>query len=326
MEAIIESIPETDAVLVPKFGVSLTDIKARCAEYATLDATEDYKGVVRAISDFRTTRVAIDKRRKELNADALDYQRRINRVAGELTSLISPTEQLLKAKKRAVDDEKARLKAEKEAQRQAIEYVTAQLAEAIAVGGRDWQRRIDAAAEAERRAAREAEETRLAAERKQLELERARHEAEKRKADELARIEREKEEARQAAEREKLEAERRAIAEEQRKLEEAKRAVELEEAKRQARIQAEKEAAERAERERVEADERRLAELDRQKREAERLEALKPDMEKLADYAAAVRAVPMPDLSDMESGKVLAVVAERIYEALGVIVEFCGDE
>jgi chromosome segregation ATPase len=284
-----EQQPSALVTHLVRYQVTLDDIRRKGEEYAalTFDTPADYETGRKAIQVLRETRVGIDARRTELNVEALAHQRRVNAMAKELIAAIEAIEEPLKAKKQAVDDEKARVKREAE--------------------------------EARLRAEREAEEKRLAEERRKLEAERAELAERQRQADEAARVERERVEALQAAERArldqeaaKLKAEREAQAEaarlereqleaDRRAIDEAKRKAERAEAERQARIRAEAEAAEQAERDRIAAEEARVAELERQAAIAKRIEALKPDAEKVAAFAASIRAwmngVTVPEFS-----------------------------
>ena len=71
----------------------------------------------------------------------------------------------------------------------------------------------------------------------------------------------------------------------------------------------------RAERERVEAEEARVREAERQAEMARRLEALKPDAAKLAAYASALHAVPVPDVTTREAVEALDRAGEFLNEA-----------
>jgi colicin import membrane protein len=290
-----------------------------------------YEEVRLAIANVRDVRVAIEKRRVELKADALAYGRLVDSEAKRFTTLLLEIEDPLKAKKAAIDDAAARKKAEAEAEK--IRAVEAEIA-----ANRAKQ-------EAEARAIREAEEKRLAeeraalaAERKKLEAEQAaleeqrraaiaeaqakeREEARRveaaRKAEqerldaaaaaERARIdaEREKwaalkraEEEHQRLEREALDAERRRVTAEREKAERA-------EFERQAKVRAETEAAEKVERERIE----------KARREAE-LAALLPDVEKLAAFAESIRVLKAPDVKS-ETVSVVLRDAMNDLETLG---------
>lgn len=150
----------------------------------------------------------------------------------------------------------------------------------------------------------ENEQERIAAEKKAEEERREAEEVRQREeAERLEAIRRQQE-----AETAKLHEQQEALEVERRKIEEEKRRIELEEAKKkaaeEARIQAEKEAKERAEREAREAQEK----AEREAREAEerakaeeaerqRLEKLRPDKEKLKDYAQKVYDITAGNLS-----------------------------
>ncbi len=268
------------------YSVTAAEIAAKKAEFAGLscDTPKGYEQTRLAIASVRDARVAVEKRRVELKADALAYGRLVDSRAKELTSLLLEIEEPLKAKKEAVDAEKARIKAEAEAEK--LRAIEAALA----------ARR--AAQEEEARLVREAEEKRMAEERAALEAERAklaeaqakldaerkaeeeRVAAIRRAEDERLVAERRAEEDRQRAERAAIEAERKAVAAEREK-------AELAEFERQAKIRAEQEAVEKIERDRIA----------RVQREAE-LAALRPDLEKIAAFSAEIRALVPPELSD----------------------------
>ena len=209
---------DENATITPlvKYEVSIADIRAMGEKYALLkpDSKEGYEEVRLAIGTLRSTRVAIEARRKALKRSALDYERAVDKVAKELIAAIEAIEDPLQRAKDAVDDEKERIKREKaEAEKRELEAKV---------------RAEQEAKEAEARAAREAEEQRLAAEKKALEAERAR----------------------QAEEQRKLDAERARIAAEQRAAEERIRAAEAE----AERKRDEAEAAAKAERDRKDAE------------------------------------------------------------------------
>ena len=131
------------------FAVDTAAIESAKARYSTADATtkEGYALCIEGRALFRDTRIGIDKRRKELNADANAYTKRVNSVAKQLTELVEPTEDAINAKIKTVDEAKALAK---QAEREAAE-----------------------AAERERlRQEQEAERARMAEEREAIEAER----------------------------------------------------------------------------------------------------------------------------------------------------------
>lgn len=247
---------------------AITATKNRCAVLSA-DTPKGYEEVRLALADLRSTRVAIEKRRVELKADALAYGRLVDSEAKRFTALLLEIEEPLSQKKHDVDYEKAHLKAEAEAAKQ-----------------RAIEAKIRAEREAEEarlRVIREAEEARLTEERARLEAERQQLVEARKKAEEAARVERERlaaeqriVEAAQRAEREAVEVERRAVAAERERAERA-------EFERQAKIKAEAAAVEQAERARLAAAERQA-----------KIDALRPDIEKVRAFAQAIRDLPAP--------------------------------
>jgi hypothetical protein len=301
-----------------RYDVTEAAIAAKKAQFASLNADtwKGYEEVRLAIAEVRETRVAIEKRRVELKADALAYGRLVDSEAKRLTNLLLEIEEPLKAKKAEVDEAKARAKAAEEAEKRRV--IEEQLAA---------QRAEEAARE---KAAREAEEARLAAEREALAAERKRLE-EKAAAIEAERqaalaeraakeqVEAERVAAARKAEQDRIDAEREKLATERRAQEEAARverealeaerrrvaaereAAERAEFERQAKITAEREAVEKAERDRIE----------KARREAE-LAALRPDVEKVAAFVAQIRALEPPEVSS-------PMIAEFLYTAKTVL-------
>jgi hypothetical protein len=231
-----------------------------------------YKDGVKAIATCRQFRVAIEERRKLLKQDSLEYGRKVDAVAKQLTAIVEAVEEPLKVCKLEVDNAKAEAKRAAEAAERA---------------------RV----EAEIRAKREAEENELAVKRladeERIRQERAALEAERaalaedqcRQAAviaaerEAARLEREKARAEIAelrAEREKREAQR-------------------------SEAEAEKRALELAERMRAEEEERRLNAMEYERQRQARLAALEPDRVKLrafAEHLAQTFAQERPQLTD----------------------------
>lgn len=331
-ETTIEQTPATVHHLI-KFEVTPDQIRRMGEQYAalTFDDPERYEEGRKALATLRTTRVAIEERRKELKQSALEWGRKVDGKAKELTALIVAVEEPLKAKKLAVDEEKERAKREAaEAEKRALE---------------EQIRKQQEEAEAKRKELLAAEERRLEEERAKLEAEKAQLAEERRVAEEKAAALRAQEEARLAEERAKLEAERERLAMEERarqaKIEQedrareeqariAREAIEAEERRvealrieqeraefeRQATIRAEEEARARAERERIEAEERRIAELERKERERVRLEALKPDVEKVHGFAAAIRDVIRERRPEVKSEEALDAIGQALHAVM----------
>jgi chromosome segregation ATPase len=262
-----------DSTALVTYSVTEAEIsktREACASL-TCETPAGYEAVRQAIGNLRTTRVAIEKRRVELKADALAFGRLVDTEAKRFTDLLFEIENPLKAKKAVIDDEADRVKREKEAA--ALKIVQDEI---------DRNNALKAAAE---QAIKDAEEARMAAEREALRVERERLAAEQAKIDAARKAEearaaaaRKVEQDRMDAERAKLDAERRAVETERIKTER----IEFE---RQAKIKAEKDAAEQLARDVIE-----------KARLAAELAALAPDLEKVTAFVASIRAIQAPKL------------------------------
>lgn len=290
-----------------QYGVTPEQIEVKRAAYAALscDTPKGYEEVRLAIADCRSTRVSIEKRRVEVKADALAFGKRVDAEAKRLTAMIADIEDPLQAKKSAIDEAKARVKAEKEAAEKAA--LEAQI------------RAEKEAEEARVRAEQEAENARLAAiaEANRIEAERLAAERAKLDADRIAeenrqRVAREQEEARLAAVRAEQEAKARAASEEEdrriaaeraaveaerAKVEAQRRETERLEAERLARVEAEKAAA----RAKAEAEEAAVRMAEHKAAMKARIDALKPDEQKLRAWSEQLMRVPPPAVSSPEA-------------------------
>jgi hypothetical protein len=375
----------SDLPVVYQFTVEELRAKLAPLKDLTFDSPRAYEAGRQAIAECRTTRVAVEKRRKELKAGALEYGRRVDSAAKELTAAIAEVEDPLSERKAEADAEKAHLKAareaaererieaeaalkaaEEQAQREAeaaaaldmkvrvvlemplddwlagvesgkLEYVVGSGQNMLSIGPEERKHPAVVAREADcrdiLRQRREAEETRLAAERerqaeeaRKLAEERAALEAAKAEADriakeaqaaadraaaeERARIAAERKAAEDAAqaEQERLDAERRA-------LDEQRRLAELAEAQRRAQARAEQEAREQAAREQREAEEAAVREAERKAEIARRLEALRPEKERALAFLLKLLEVESPEITDPEVLGILRPLVEHILRA-----------
>lgn len=183
------------------YSVTDAELAKLKEQLSGLTAAQDYERTRQGIATCRQLRVDVEKRRKELKADALEYGRRVDNEAKRITALIEQIENPLQATKDIEDEKRAAAKRAKE----------------------DAER---AAAEEKARAERAAEEQRLAAERERL-AEQARQLAEQQAA-ENARLEQER--AALAAERAELarqQAETERVAREQREAAERAKAAQV---------------------------------------------------------------------------------------------------
>lgn len=97
-----------------------------------LDDRAGYEAVHAARMTLKNLRVEIEKQRKALKEDSLDWGRRVDTEAKRLTAIVEPTERELEAQEKRIDDERARLKAEAEAAKRA--KMDARVAAFAAVG------------------------------------------------------------------------------------------------------------------------------------------------------------------------------------------------
>lgn len=288
-----------------------------------IDDKEGLKAVHDARMIVKGKRVEVEKMRKQLKADALEYGRKVDAEAKRITALLQPIEDHLQHEEDIVKREQERIAAEEAARKAAItkdrlEKLAAVGAHAFPTEAQMWtdedfedelKKATDvfnaktAAEEAERKArAEEAERNRIEAER--LAEERRKMEeaqAEQRRIAEMLERQRAEIEAEKRRLKEEEAARQRQIADQQREREEAEsakqRAAAMEQARKEAaekaRIETEarlkREAAEKAERERIAAE----------KAEARRLkkEAARPDQEKLRAFAEKIRQLELPALS-----------------------------
>lgn len=262
---------------------------------------------------LKNARVDIDKRRKDLIAPALEFQRAVNEHAKALVALVEPTETALEQRQRALEAEE---RAAKERKRRAALELAEEWARQFAAVGYPLSviealdadqdllaARLNAATAAYAEAQRKAAEERAAAEAAEAAA-RAQREA----AEAAARAQREAEEqerARKAAEeREAVRREREAL-EAERKAEAAKRA---EEARALAEARAREEAELRAQREALAAQQREIEAAKRAAQEAERQRlaaeaAVKAEAERKARaLAAAPLAAQVRELAERVGG------------------------
>jgi hypothetical protein len=168
----------------------------------------------------------------------------------------------------------------------------------------------------------ESEAAERAALAEKLRLQREAQEAEAKRL-EAIRIE---QEAKELEEREKIDAERRKIEKERADFEAEKKAeqdrIEREALEKrlaeEAKAKAEAELKARLEREEA----ARIAKIEADKKEAERLEALKPDKQRLMDFANRIRAIETPSVESPEAKDVLIEAMRLIGDAVWKIEDF----
>lgn len=284
---------------IVEYSVSDAAIEQLRARYTglTIQSTADYERVRVGIGEVRDIRVQVEKTRVELKADALAYGRKVDTEAKRITTLLLEIEEPLKIEKAKVDDEKARVKREKEEAERA----------AIATELKAKLDAEEAAQKAERdriAAEQQAESDRLAKERAELEKERAAAEEERRKAQAIIDEQNRIAQAKLDEEAAKLKAEREKLAREQFEREAKERA------EADARAKVEREAAEKKAREEREAEER------------ERLAALAPDREKMTAFAEAIATIAPPVVNSSEAMHYLDRACDHIQQAAIILRSF----
>ena len=319
---------------------SLAEMKTRLA-VAKFDCKTPmgYEAARKGIAECRTLRVAVEKKRVELKADALAWGKKVDAEARRITSELESIEEPLQAAKDAIDNEKKRIAQEAEAKRlaelKAEEDRKAAEAEAerqalIAEENRKLAEQREALRiEQEKMAAERAENERLAAEvraehEKKMREEQAKLDA-ARKAQEAAAHEawlkqeaaikeafaiqeqaRLKQEAIDRAERDRLESERR-------KLQAERDAIDRERLAKETAERVERETKERLERERDAAEIEAKKEEEFQIAEAARLEALRPDKEKFFGWLADIEAAAHAD-RDYSSEEIQAAAVSALKD------------
>lgn len=278
-----------------------------------IDDVEGYETVHKARMECVKARSAIEKTRKELKAESLEFGRKVDNEAKLLTSKIEDIEKRLTAEQKRIDDEKAAIELERQDKIVAdrIEklrpYPQSIRSDAVlrSMSPKQFDEYLEEAIksederiERERIAKEQAEANRI--EQEKLKAERAAFEAEQAKIkaeqDRLAKIEADKRAAEQAEidrQRAEIQAEKLRLAKiefdrlESERLEKAKA-----EAAEKARIETEarlKREAEEAERKRIEDE-----------AAAKRAEELKPVKQKIFEFAVYVRDLELPDVGDTE--------------------------
>jgi chromosome segregation ATPase len=286
---------------VVKYNVSDAAIEELREKYAglTIRSSKDYEVVRVGLAELRTLRTRVEDTRVELKAGALEYGRAVDSEAKRLKAMLEDIEEPLKIEKQKVDDEKARVKREKEdAARAKLEAELAAKRAAEEAEAARIKAEQDAAEKAEREriaAEQAAENARLAEERKKLAAAQA-------ILDEQNRVAREKVEAELKA----IEADRQQM-ERERFLREAK-----EKAEKDAREKLEREAAKKKAADEFAASEQR------------RLAAMAPDKDKLAVLSKAIHDLEVPTVVSPEAMKCLAGVNDLLNQAIEQLDGFCN--
>jgi len=255
-----------------KFSLADAAIAKMREEYlplkiAGVNDDSGFKAVHSARMIVKNHRVQVEKVRKELKADALEYGRKVDGEAKRITAMLEPIEQHLSSEEDAYNAEKERIRNEARLKAEAEERAKREAEEA--------RLRAEAEAEAARlKAIQDAENARLKAEAEKL--------AEERRVLE--------------AERQKIEAEKKQLAD----IEAARlRKIEDERIAREAAEKARIETEQRIAREAAEAKAKTEAEEAAKKR----AEELRPDSEKIRAIADFISRITIPELSKSENSQ-----------------------
>ena len=301
-----------------KFDFDVAVIAALDAKYKDIQKITDGKSkdlVMEGLAEYRELRLKIDIMHKELKADILEAGRGLDGDKNRLKCLLEPGESYLKGIRKVWDDEKDRIKEEKETkEKERILAIQEKinsirilglmqgktssmikerliLTTGIEISEDIYREFMDPAIEAHKATIAELEK--LLNDRLQFEKEE---------------VERKAETERLEAQRKEQEAAQAKIDEANRKIEEKKQSLEREEFEHQAAIRAEqkaKEDLERMERERIEKEKAEA-------KEKEQKAALKPDKEKLINFADNLIDMEMPRLSSAAANKILTQTIREI--------------
>lgn len=321
------TLPEAIASIPTAYSITDAKLEEMRREFLPLkiESPDDKEGAKR-VHDARmvvkSTRVAIEKKRKELKADALAYGTAVDNEAKRITAQIEPIEAHLQREEdefeaekrrrveRAAEEKRIKLRARMDAlaavRSPAMPFDVEQMddaafnAELDRATAENEERKRAEQAELDRLAAQKAEQDRIALE---LAAERERIAAEGRAAAE-ARAKADAEAAARIAEQERaLEAERAKIRADQERAEAERRAVENE----RARVAAEEAA--KLEREKLAAE------------EAARREAAKPVAFKIRGLASTLKGVQIPDVPKAAELRAIIKNAVEQVEAVAARVE-----
>jgi hypothetical protein len=123
---LVESVPEIptsfDQLIkreLTKFDVVVPAVAELSKEFlplkiASIDDTEGYAEVSKALRFIVSKRTSVEDKRKELKADSLAYGRAVDARAKEITEMLSPIELHLKSEKDRIDAEKEEIKKREE--------------------------------------------------------------------------------------------------------------------------------------------------------------------------------------------------------------------
>ena len=309
-----------------------------------LDDTEGFQAVHDARIIVKNHRIAVEKRRKELKADALAWGKKVDGKAKVIFGKLEPIETHLQTEEKKVTDEQKRIKEEED--RKEKEKIDSRLnslagygkimpffdvaamsdeeyGDAIAKACDEYNAELARIAEGKRKederkakeeADRKAEAEKLAKEREDLDKRRVEQEAAQAKIDEANRKVKEAQEAAQ------------------KKINEDKLALEVEKAREQGRKDREeferkaKEKADREAKEQIERDEQERIEREgAEKEEKARKAKMRPDKDKAYDFADAIADIPTPAVVSATARELLAWASSQV-KSLSDVIKMKADD
>jgi len=288
-------------------NIQLADLAAKYPVVPDASTTEGYQAIKECLSEVRPLRTAVEKRRKELKADALAYGRKVDARAKEITTALLDIETPFKEAKVA-EDQKAEIEAQeaRDAEEKRVlaiqgrvsdihkkvegllnatsDQINARITEVIDINMDDFEEFGEAASFAKAAvldSLKKAFDARVDFEQQQAEQERIAKEQRE------AQAALDSKQAELAAQQKKVDEERKEAA---RVMQEAQDKAEAE----KKRVEQEKADAVRKDREKAEQEAAALKAKEEEKREAKRQEMLRPDKEILRDWVNKLRFIDAP--------------------------------
>jgi len=330
--------------------LELDNLAKKYAKVPDAATKEGYQAIKACLKETTPLRTAVERRRKELKADALEYGRKVDSEAKRITQALVAIETPYREAKSVIDDAIARAEEEKRIAeenrirllQERIQFINQQSEGLLGASTAKIQERIDWLTEnasldtfdeyteqaesannkvlttlnnamsiAINMEKQQAEQARIAKAQAEQQAELDRQAVEQRKQQEAIEAERNE------AARVMREAQEKAQAE-QRRIEAEKLAKERAEKE---RLQAELDAKEKAEREAKAAIEALAAE----EAETERIAAMAPDKVKLRSLAKHIDAIKLPEMTSPEGKKLLDIVVTQLSMTSQVIIDSIGE-
>jgi len=303
---------------------SLQELEKKCLSVKVFDV-DDKKGYAVAKTtkgEVRSIRIQVEKTRKQLKADSLAFGRAVDREAVRITNILTPLEDHLSNQEKIVDDEKERIKAEKEEKlkQKAKARVDVLISNGMVFDGLSLYKFLNLKiSDVDVREWKDEHFYTFINELEQCFKEEALRIQLEKKAEEELMIQQKEEAEKLRKISEKQEEERKKLEEERRKIEAEKRAIEQE---KQEKIMAERmkqKAEAQAERDMEDKLRREKEEQRQQEEEEKRRKLLLPDSEKLKEIAVYLDGIVLPQLEHKASSDLLTEAMSYIKKACGIL-------